>query len=106
MFRCQARFQIQLEHPPPGILPAKHFSLVWAWSGGYSCECVGLAWDGKFFTIDNIQHWFDFRYYNFTINPVDFMAVAILRVCILLGGAVGVYSNPRAERRRVLATAT
>ncbi|KAI3418881.1 hypothetical protein GPALN_007979 [Globodera pallida] len=56
---------------------------------------LGLAWDGRFFTIDNIYHWFDFRYYNFTLNPVDFLAVAILRVCILLGGALGVYFNPK-----------
>ncbi|KAI1703534.1 ABC transporter transmembrane region domain-containing protein [Ditylenchus destructor] len=55
----------------------------------------GLAWDGKFFTVDNISHWFDFRYYNFTINPVDFMVVAIVRDCVLLGGALGVYFNPR-----------
>ncbi|KAH7726669.1 ATP-binding cassette sub-family B member 9 isoform 5 [Aphelenchoides avenae] len=55
----------------------------------------GLAWDGEFFTFDNIRHWFDFRYYTFTLNPVDFLAVAILRVCILLGGAIGVYSNPK-----------
>lgn len=34
---------------------------------------LGLAWDGKFFTIDNIRHWFDFRYYYFTINPIDFL---------------------------------
>lgn len=33
----------------------------------------GLAWDGEFFTFDNIRHWFDFRYYSFTLNPVDFL---------------------------------
>jgi hypothetical protein len=66
---------------------------------GFACldlaiNVFGLAWNGKFFTFDNIAHWFDFRFYNFTLNPVDFLVVAILRICILLGGAVGVYFNP------------
>lgn len=34
---------------------------------------LGLAWNGRFFTFDNIAHWFDFQKYNFTINPVDFL---------------------------------
>uniref|UniRef100_A0A1I8BD31 CX domain-containing protein n=1 Tax=Meloidogyne hapla TaxID=6305 RepID=A0A1I8BD31_MELHA len=55
----------------------------------------GLAWNGKFFTFDNLQHWFDFSHYAFTNNPIDFLAVAILRICILLGGAAGVYCNPK-----------
>uniref|UniRef100_A0A915MBE7 Uncharacterized protein n=1 Tax=Meloidogyne javanica TaxID=6303 RepID=A0A915MBE7_MELJA len=55
----------------------------------------GLAWNGKFFTFDNLQHWFDFSHYTFTNNPIDFLAVAILRICILLGGAAGVYCNPK-----------
>jgi|UniRef100_A0AC35EXM9 ATP-binding cassette subfamily B (MDR/TAP) protein 9 len=56
---------------------------------------MGLMWDGRFFTVDNIVHWFDFRNYDFRRNPVDFLGVAIIRVSVLLGGAVGVYSNPQ-----------
>jgi hypothetical protein len=55
----------------------------------------GLAWNGNFFTFSNIAYWFDFSHYNFTLNPVDFLAVAILRVCILMGGALGVYFNSK-----------
>ncbi|VDM38558.1 unnamed protein product [Toxocara canis] len=54
----------------------------------------GLAWNGKFFTVDNIVHWFDLENYQFRKNPVDFLGVALVRVCILLGGGVGVYANP------------
>jgi hypothetical protein len=35
---------------------------------------LGLAWNGRFFTFDNIAHWFDFQQYSFTMNPVDFLA--------------------------------
>ncbi|CAD5209211.1 unnamed protein product [Bursaphelenchus xylophilus] len=55
---------------------------------------LGLAWDGKFFTFDNIVHWFDFQSYSFTRNPIDFLAVCVIRICLLLGGAIGVYANP------------
>lgn len=34
---------------------------------------MGLMWDGKFFTIDNVVHWFDFNNYDFRRNPVDFL---------------------------------
>ncbi|VDD92071.1 unnamed protein product [Enterobius vermicularis] len=54
----------------------------------------GLAWNGSTFTFANIQHWFDLKNYCFKQNPVDFLAVALIRVCILFGGAVGVYANP------------
>ena len=60
-----------------------------------SINTFGLAWNGKFFTFDNLQHWFDFSHYTFTNNPIDFLAVAILRICILLGGAAGIYCNPK-----------
>uniref|UniRef100_A0A1I8AD46 ABC-type antigen peptide transporter n=1 Tax=Steinernema glaseri TaxID=37863 RepID=A0A1I8AD46_9BILA len=55
---------------------------------------LGLAWNGSFFTYQNIVHWFDLKDYDFCQNPVDFLAVAVIRVCILIGGGVGVYSNP------------
>ncbi|CAJ0573227.1 unnamed protein product, partial [Mesorhabditis spiculigera] len=54
----------------------------------------GLMWNGSHFTIDNIYHWFDLKDYKFTVNPVDFLAVAFLRDCILLGGAIGVWTAP------------
>ncbi|KAI6203581.1 ATP-binding cassette sub-family B member 9 [Aphelenchoides besseyi] len=56
---------------------------------------LGLAWNGRFFTFDNIAHWFDFAHYYFTISPIDFLGITILRVSLLLGGALGVFSNPR-----------
>ncbi|KAE9550301.1 hypothetical protein FO519_006491 [Halicephalobus sp. NKZ332] len=56
---------------------------------------MGLMWNGKFFTTDNIIHWFDFKNYDFCKNPVDFLGVAILRVAVLLGGALGIYANPQ-----------
>ena len=59
------------------------FAVVFA-SLDIAINVFGLAWNGRFFTFANIQHWFDFRYYSFTLNPIDFLAVAILRVCILL----------------------
>jgi hypothetical protein len=55
----------------------------------------GLAWNGKFFTFDNLEHWFDFSHYKFTNNPIDFLAVSILRICILIGGALNVCFNPK-----------
>ncbi|VDK43399.1 unnamed protein product [Anisakis simplex] len=54
----------------------------------------GLAWNGKDFTTDNIIHWFQLENYRFKQNPVDFLGVALLRFCILLGGGIGVYANP------------
>lgn len=33
----------------------------------------GLAWNGKFFTTDNIIHWLDLENYEFRKNPVDFL---------------------------------
>src|SRR5688572_16924311 len=56
---------------------------------------LGLAWNGNFFTLQSIVHWMDFAHYIFSLNPVDFLAVAILRICLLLGGALGVYFNPK-----------
>ena len=38
---------------------------------------MGLMWDGKFFTTDNIIHWFDFKNYDFCKNPVDFLVSSI-----------------------------
>lgn len=40
-----------------------------------SINIFGLAWNGRFFTFNNIKHWFDFRYYHFTINPIDFLVI-------------------------------
>uniref|UniRef100_A0A7E4UMG2 ABC-type antigen peptide transporter n=1 Tax=Panagrellus redivivus TaxID=6233 RepID=A0A7E4UMG2_PANRE len=55
---------------------------------------MGLMWDGNFFTFDNVVHWFDLANYKFTENPVDFLLVAFLRVCLLFGGAMAVYASP------------
>ncbi|CAB3406987.1 unnamed protein product [Caenorhabditis bovis] len=55
---------------------------------------LGLAWNGKYFTIDNIAHWFDLKAYDFRKNPVDFLAVALIRDSILLGGAVSAWASP------------
>uniref|UniRef100_A0A0N5AY89 ABC-type antigen peptide transporter n=1 Tax=Syphacia muris TaxID=451379 RepID=A0A0N5AY89_9BILA len=54
----------------------------------------GLAWNGESFTFTNIQRWFDLSNYHFKQNPVDFLAVAVIRLCILVGGGVGVFLNP------------
>ncbi|CAJ0961341.1 unnamed protein product, partial [Mesorhabditis belari] len=61
----------------------------------FTVNWFGLMWNGKYFTIDNIYHWFNLHDYKFTVNPVDFLAVAFLRDCILLGGAVGVWTVPQ-----------
>nr|pir hypothetical protein ZK484.2 - Caenorhabditis elegans [Caenorhabditis elegans] len=50
----------------------------------------GLAWNGKYFTFDNIAHWFDLANYSFLKNP----AVALIRDSILLGGAVSAWASP------------
>ncbi|CAI4225841.1 unnamed protein product [Auanema sp. JU1783] len=54
----------------------------------------GLAWNGKEFTVDNIKHWFDLANYSFLVNPVDFLGVAMLRDCILLGGGIAAWTSP------------
>ncbi|EFP02911.1 hypothetical protein GCK72_001996 [Caenorhabditis remanei] len=54
----------------------------------------GLAWNGKYFTFANIAHWFDLENYSFLKNPVDFLAVALIRDSILLGGAVSAWASP------------
>ncbi|PAV67723.1 hypothetical protein WR25_04234 [Diploscapter pachys] len=54
----------------------------------------GLAWNGKYFTFDNIKHWFDLANYNFLMNPVDFLAVALFRDAILMGGGIAAWSSP------------
>ncbi|ULU13282.1 hypothetical protein L3Y34_016052 [Caenorhabditis briggsae] len=54
----------------------------------------GLAWNGKYFTFANIAHWFDLANYSFLKNPVDFLAVALIRDSILLGGAVSAWASP------------
>lgn len=33
----------------------------------------GLAWNGRYFTLDNLKHWFDLANYSFLVNPVDFL---------------------------------
>nr|CDJ82259.1 unnamed protein product [Haemonchus contortus] len=54
----------------------------------------GLAWNGQYFTVDNIKHWFDLPNYKFTTNPVDFLAVALLRDCVLIGGGLAAWTSP------------
>lgn len=34
---------------------------------------LGLAWNGEYFTFDNISHWFNLKEYSFKKNPVDFL---------------------------------
>ncbi|VDP14193.1 unnamed protein product [Heligmosomoides polygyrus] len=54
----------------------------------------GLAWNGQYFTTDNIKHWFDLAHYKFTTNPIDFLGVAILRDCVLIGGGLAAWTSP------------
>ena len=34
---------------------------------------LGLAWNGRYFTLDNIRYWFQLDRYSFTVNPIDFL---------------------------------
>ncbi|KAL6732530.1 hypothetical protein Aduo_003282 [Ancylostoma duodenale] len=54
----------------------------------------GLAWNGQYFTVGNIKHWFDLPNYKFTTNPIDFLGVALLRECVLIGGGIAAWTSP------------
>ncbi|ETN76645.1 antigen peptide transporter 2 [Necator americanus] len=56
--------------------------------------CIFASLAVQYFTIDNIKHWFDLPNYKFTTNPIDFLGVALLRDCVLLGGAIAAWTSP------------
>ncbi len=39
----------------------------------------GLALNGNYFTFQNVIHWMNLSSYDFRQNPIDFLAVAIIR---------------------------
>ncbi|CAD6196304.1 unnamed protein product [Caenorhabditis auriculariae] len=54
----------------------------------------GLAWNGKRFSTENIEHWFELSDYSFLKNPVDFLVVALIRDSVLIGGAIAAWASP------------
>src|SRR4051812_33125580 len=76
--------------PNQALVIALTFSVI-----DIGTNILGLAWNGEFFTFDNISYWFNFRDYKFTENPVDFL---LERVFFKLGGIqfdiLGILYNP------------
>uniref|UniRef100_A0A0K0FY22 ABC-type antigen peptide transporter n=1 Tax=Strongyloides venezuelensis TaxID=75913 RepID=A0A0K0FY22_STRVS len=56
---------------------------------------LGLTWNGNFFTLANLSHWFAWKNYDFTKNPVDFFFIGLLRILILFIGVVYLQLNSR-----------
>uniref|UniRef100_A0A0N4Z1N5 ABC-type antigen peptide transporter n=1 Tax=Parastrongyloides trichosuri TaxID=131310 RepID=A0A0N4Z1N5_PARTI len=56
---------------------------------------LGLTWNGKFFSISNLEHWFTWANYHFTKNPVDFFFIGLIRTFLLLIGSCYLYYNSR-----------
>ncbi|WKX88018.1 hypothetical protein Q1695_007992 [Nippostrongylus brasiliensis] len=55
----------------------------------------GLAWNGQYFTTDNIKHWFDLSNYKFTTNPIDFLVNFSRKSnCVLIGGGIAAWTSP------------
>ncbi|CEF68673.1 ATP-binding cassette sub-family B member 9 [Strongyloides ratti] len=52
---------------------------------------LGLTWNGSFFTLGNLIHWFSWKNYDFTKNPVDFFFIGLIRILILFLGSIYLY---------------
>ncbi|GMS98706.1 hypothetical protein PENTCL1PPCAC_20881 [Pristionchus entomophagus] len=70
-------------------------SLALFFSGiDFAVNMFGLAWNGKEFTMDNLKHWFELSKYDFFEFPTDFLLMALIRSCVLIGGGFALWLSP------------